>query len=401
MQKKHKLFIPILALLCLVLPSSHRATAAAAKKTTLTGFLTYRERITLFPDAVAHVLLVDLGNNSADFIISQQTIKPQGQVPIPFTLNYNQAAIKPGGNYGIHAIIQDKQGKICWHTPKAVPVRISNGSGKVEVLLYQATDAITQTYLTDGFRFRAVFKPHQVVLTLPGGKNLSLRQVPAASGSKYSDGTVVFWSKGADATVEIKGFSVKAQEQKIPAGFGRSKTYLTEGLPFNASFEDELAWLMLPNQELIALRQVPSASGAKYSNRQLIFWSKGTGAILEAYGITLQARQVPAGPWEEAKKRGIEFRAVGQEPGWVLELKGDKLDLVTDYGQTRICAQLDEAEVDPKTGTKSYHALTDALTLKINIQNKLHYDSMSGEPFPATVTIQINGRQYQGGGRWL
>ncbi len=92
---------------------------------------------------------------------------------------------------------------------------------------------------------------------------------------------------------------------------------------------------------------------------------------------------------------------MGQEPGWVLELKGEQLNLVTDYGQTKICAQLDAPVVDLKTGTKVYRALSGALKLTIEIQDKIHYDTMSGEPYPATVIIDLNGHQFQGGGRTL
>ena len=40
--------------------------------------------------------------------------------------------------------------------------------------------------------------------------------------------------------------------------------------------------------------------------------------------------------WHQAKLRGVAFRAVGQEPGWLLEISnGEGIFLVTDYGSTR------------------------------------------------------------------
>jgi len=38
--------------------------------------------------------------------------------------------------------------------------------------------------------------------------------------------------------------------------------------------------------------------------------------------------------WHKAKLRGVAFRAIGQEPGWLLEITdGTEIMLSTDYGQ--------------------------------------------------------------------
>lgn len=44
----------------------------------------------------------------------------------------------------------------------------------------------------------------EVELVLPE-QEVSLPQVEAASGAKYSDGTVTFWEKGGEALVEVDG----------------------------------------------------------------------------------------------------------------------------------------------------------------------------------------------------
>ncbi len=41
-----------------------------------------------------------------------------------------------------------------------------------------------------------------VQLTLPDQRTITLPQVPAASGAKYSDGNFTFWSKGNTALLE-------------------------------------------------------------------------------------------------------------------------------------------------------------------------------------------------------
>ena len=40
--------------------------------------------------------------------------------------------------------------------------------------------------------------------------------------------------------------------------------------------------------------------------------------------------------WHAAKLRGVAFRAIGQEPGWLLEItNGEEILLVTDYGSNQ------------------------------------------------------------------
>lgn len=50
------------------------------------------------------------------------------------------------------------------------------------------------------------FEPEQVQLQMePDGKARTLAAVPAASGARYSDGILSFWTKGSDAVVEQGG----------------------------------------------------------------------------------------------------------------------------------------------------------------------------------------------------
>ena len=51
--------------------------------------------------------------------------------------------------------------------------------------------------------------------------------------------------------------------------------------------------------------------------------------------------------WQKAKLRGVSFRAIGQEPGWLLEItNGKEILLVTDYGQNRVSLPYVEPVVD-------------------------------------------------------
>ena len=104
------------------------------------------------------------------------------------------------------------------------------------------------------------------------------------------------------------------------------KTYVYEcsnGFTFTTRVDDENAFLFLADKTA-CLANVPSASGVKYSNGLITFWSKGEEALLDT-GDTIYRNcknNRTKAIWEDTKLDGIDFRAVGNEPGWYLEIKG-------------------------------------------------------------------------------
>ncbi|GLS32369.1 putative lipoprotein [Mesorhizobium albiziae] len=81
------------------------ANLSAAERT-IAGEVLYRERIALPPDAAVLVQLLDVSlADAASRILSEQTIKPAGQVPIPFKLSFDADRIKPGRTYALQARI--------------------------------------------------------------------------------------------------------------------------------------------------------------------------------------------------------------------------------------------------------------------------------------------------------
>lgn len=103
--------------------------------------------------------------------------------------------------------------------------------------------------------------------------------------------------------------------------------------------------------------------------------------------------------WHAAKLRGVAFRAIGQEPGWLLEItNGEEILVVTDYGQRREAFPYVEPRED-KVARKTIFQI-DADT-RVLIEGKSCTDSMSGESFEATVTATLGGKTYKGCGRAL
>ena len=106
--------------------------------------------------------------------------------------------------------------------------------------------------------------------------------------------------------------------------------------------------------------------------------------------------------WEGAKLRGVDFRAVGNEPGWSLEiLSGDRITFVTDYGQTRVSTPLPEPRVEPQAARITYRAQTGAHALTLVIEPGPCHDSMSGEALGSRATVVLDAREHRGCGRAL
>jgi hypothetical protein len=65
-------------------------------------------------------------------------------------------------------------------------------------------------------------------------------------------------------------------------------------------------------------------------------------------------------PWDGIffeLSRESDFRAVGQEPGWLLEIRhGRDMLLITDYGADTAVAPVPRAETDSASGARTYHA---------------------------------------------
>ncbi|HUP00228.1 MAG TPA: YbaY family lipoprotein [Gemmatimonadota bacterium] len=107
-----------------------------------------------------------------------------------------------------------------------------------------------------------------------------------------------------------------------------------------------------------------------------------------------------AGVWEDARLRGVDFRGLGQEPGWTLEIDEEKSILfVGDYGAVRREVPAVEPTVEGTVTT--YDVTTESGRLTVVIEDAPCRDVMSGEPFDATVAVVLDGRLLMGCGRPL
>lgn len=107
----------------------------------VTGTVSYLQRIALPPGAIVEAKLVDVSRADAPAIVlSEQTIVTQGeQVPIPFTLPYDPADIDPRYRYAVQARITI-DGELAWISTTSYPVITQGNSTKVEVIVEPVGD---------------------------------------------------------------------------------------------------------------------------------------------------------------------------------------------------------------------------------------------------------------------
>ena len=94
------------------------ATTPAEQPVSVTGSITYRERIALPPTAQVEITLADVSLMDAPSkTIARQSFTADGrQVPFAFTMTVDQRALDPRHSYAVSARITDAAGKLMFIT---------------------------------------------------------------------------------------------------------------------------------------------------------------------------------------------------------------------------------------------------------------------------------------------
>jgi putative lipoprotein len=104
----------------------------------VSGTVTYRQRIALPPNALLQVKLQEVSKQGVPpVVIGEQIIPTQGrQVPFPFEINYNQNTINPSYTYTVEArIFVDN--RLRFINPTPYPVITNKNPNRVEIVLNQ------------------------------------------------------------------------------------------------------------------------------------------------------------------------------------------------------------------------------------------------------------------------
>ncbi len=106
----------------------------------VTGTLTYLPRIALPDDAVVNVQLqeVSRADAPATVLAEQEFVTGGAQVPLPFALDYDPAAIAEQLTYVVRATIRASDGQLLWTTDTFIPVITQgNPTSGIEIVLVQ------------------------------------------------------------------------------------------------------------------------------------------------------------------------------------------------------------------------------------------------------------------------
>jgi membrane-bound inhibitor of C-type lysozyme/uncharacterized membrane protein len=182
---------------------------------------------------------------------------------------------------------------------------------------------------------------------------------------------------------------------------GQTFVYECTGYEFVARLTQEEMALWLDDRSVV-LARVPSGSGTKYTKGEITFWSKGEQAILDVdkQRFTDCVNAPHRVPWEEARRRGVDFRAVGNEPGWSVEIQLDRqLLFVGDYGMNRVMIANPEFERVGKL--RIYSAKDEHNSITVEVVDTPCTDTMKGNTFASEVVMQVNGQRYTGCGNSL
>lgn len=147
------------------------------------------------------------------------------------------------------------------------------------------------------------------------------------------------------------------------------------------------------------LSQVVSASGAKYSDGSLTFWTRGSEASFERAGSPpVQCREARAQSLlADARERGVIWRGQGNEPGWTVEIgPGQRLSYVTSYGEQRHDVEVTTERGGDEIGMHIYIAETPAGRLKVSVAKEPCADDMSGEAFDHRMVVEHGDRTHRG-----
>ena len=102
----------------------------------LSGTVTYRERLALSPGAKLVVELRDVSYmDAAAPLIAQQTISNPGQVPIKFKVEYNRGDIESRNTYAVSARIIESDGRLAFINDTAYDVITRGNPTSVDMLL--------------------------------------------------------------------------------------------------------------------------------------------------------------------------------------------------------------------------------------------------------------------------
>lgn len=172
--------------------------------------------------------------------------------------------------------------------------------------------------------------------------------------------------------------------------------YRCDAGSFEMRLGDDTAFVLWDGKK-IALPHMPAASGTKFGTDDgYRLWFKGQEAMFRTPDFDWRAcsGELVDTPWRAAAVRGARFRAVGNEPAWLLEIHPEFGGvIVLGYGETILHPTPDDAVTFPEPITVG------GRRFDFTILHDGCRDVMSGKYMPLTVVMTVDGMTYRGCGR--
>ncbi|WP_346795766.1 MliC family protein [Halomonas sp. Bachu 37] len=146
------------------------------------------------------------------------------------------------------------------------------------------------------------------------------------------------------------------------------------------------------------------ASGARYQQGEISFWNRGEQAQVETPRGQLQCQQTQT---RSALTRndypGVMFHGQGNEPGWTVDLAHDRpeLSVSLDYGEREFTRDYRIVALDNDSGRVVLESTRPDQSFTLRLEAGACFDGMSGKPYPARVTLTVDGTQYSGCGQGI
>lgn len=120
---------------------------------------------------------------------------------------------------------------------------------------------------------------------------------------------------------------------------------------------------------------------------------------------TAPGNRAPVSPWEDARERGMAFRAAGNEPAWSVEVQKSRsptLFVVLDYGQRHLEIPHASVSSNQETGLVTFRGNAgNGTPVELVVHRGQCQDDMSGQKFAASAALTVGTDQYTGCGQFL
>ena len=107
-----------------------------------------------------------------------------------------------------------------------------------------------------------------------------------------------------------------------------------------------------------------------------------------------------AATFERAKLNGVTFRAIGNEPGWILDIiSEEEVMLHTNLGQDKTMFKV--VTTYKEKNVTEYKMKSENNTLFVRIENRVCKDTMVDRSYASTVYMNFDGHELRGCGKAL